>query len=763
MADGGNIDNLYIQVKSSANSASKALDKLAASLENISDITANTGLSKLAKQLNGINLNARITTATANTNKLNGTMGSLWKTLKKIAVVSGAISLFKKGYGLATDFFETANYFRVVMGEYTEDAYKYAQSVSEALGLNESDWMQNQATFMSLASTFGNTADNAYLMSKNLTQLVYDLSSLKNVNADVAMQKLRSAFAGEIEPLRDWGVDLSKANLQLVALEHNITKTFDKMTQAEKSQLRYVTIMNQLEYAMGDLSNTLNSPGNQLRLLEIAVQKAARAFGNIFIPILNKIIPVVIAVANAIRFLFEQIAALFGFEYPEMTNWDKYGDGIGNVADNLDDATKKAKKFKGQLAGFDEINNLTTNNGGSGNDSGGYFGGLELPTYESLGKSFLGDALEQKIASIQAKLMPLIELIKQLAPYVAAIGAAFLTWKAGILILETIPNLINNFKVNFGTLVAAISAHPILFAIVALVAALALLYMKCEGFREWVNNTVSQIVSWVQRSMPLIGNIITAGLTMISAFLMLFYKGVIAAGQGLVKTIILLVRTLATTVLAIAGGIWVGVKAGFNGVVGAFKGLLKSFQDIWGSIKKVFQGMVSFVTGIFTGDMSKAFKGLIDVVGGIWQGFIAIVKTPFNIAVSAINGIIDSINSVKFTVPIWVPIIGGKKWDGLNIPKLKYFAEGGVVNRPTNALIGEDGPEAVVPLERNTEWINNLANKINDRADNTDTTAVLNNIYQYLQTMNLQPRITVDDVGKANDKYLDRKLRIQGV
>ena len=754
MADGGNIDNLYIDIKSSATSASKALDKLAASLENIANISANSSLSKLISQLNqlhDVDINAKITTATSNTNRLNGSLGSLWRTLKGIAAISGAISLFKKGYGFATDFFETANYFNVAMGQYTEDAYQYAQSVSDALGIDESKWMDNQATFMSLATTFGNTADNAYLMSQNLTQLVYDMHSLKNVNADIAMQKLRSAFAGEIEPLRDWGVDLSKANLQLVAMENNITKTFDKMTQAEKSQLRYITIMKQLEYAMGDLSNTLNSPGNQLRLLETAVQKCARAFGNIFIPILNKVIPVVISVANVIRYLFEMIAKLFGFEYPEMTNWDRYSDSVGSVADNLDDATKKAKKFKGQLAGFDEINNLTTNkNGGSGSDVTGTFGNLDLPTYESLGKSFLGDALEKKIDNITQKAMKVIEVFKQFGPIIASIGAAFLTWKVGVAIIESLDK-------GYASIVAGMVKHPILTAITVAVAAFVLLYTKCETFRNWVNNTISAIVSWIEKAIPTIKNVITAGLTVISALIMVFYKGAISAGKTMVTTILTVVTTAAATVLNVA-------KTLVSGVAGAFKGLWKSIQDIWGSIKKIFQGIVTFVTGIFTGDMDKAFSGLIDVISGIWEGLVAIIKTPFNVVIGAINGMIDSVNSIKFTVPIWVPILGGKEWKGLNLSKLKYFAEGGIVTRPTTAMIGESGPEAVVPLKNNTEWINKVAATINEEGGmNDESVTLLNNIYQYLQTINYQPRITVDDVGKANDKYLDRKLRIQGV
>ena len=417
---GGNIDNLYIQVSTSAKSASNSLDKLASALEKLGKLTTNSGLDKLASQLDKVTssaggatsalskikgINASIKSSTSNTNRLTGAFGSLWKMLKKVAVSVGSIALFQKGFGLATDVFETANYFRTVMGDFTEEAYAYTEKVSEALGIDESEWMKNQATFMSLAYTFGNTADSAYLMSKNLTQLVYDMSSLKDVDPTVAMQKLRSAFAGEIEPLRDWGVDLSKANLQLVALEHNITKPFDKMTQGEKSQLRYITIMNQLEYAMGDLNKTLNSPANQMRLFETAVMKLARAFGNILIPIMNKVLPVLIKITYALRDAVQAIANFLGFELPDMSSWEKFGGSVEDVADDYDNATKAAKKFKGQLAGFDEINNLTTNSpSGSGSDATGTFGNLDLPTYESLGKSFLGDALDKQIDSILTEL-----------------------------------------------------------------------------------------------------------------------------------------------------------------------------------------------------------------------------------------------------------------------------------------------------------------------------------------------------------------------
>lgn len=791
MPSGGTVDSLSIQISASASKASKALDKLASSLGKIAGLSADSKLSEFKNQLDNATNSAQglskelsklkgfsgnIKVSANNTAQLTGAFGSLWKTLKKVAVATGAIQLFKKGYGLSTDFFETANYFNVVMGEYTEDAYKYSQAVGDALGLDESQWMQNQATFMSLATTFGNTADNAYLMSKNLTQLVYDLSSLKNVNADVAMQKLRSAFAGEIEPLRDWGVDLSKANLQLVALDHNITKSFDSMTQGEKSQLRYITIMNQLEYAMGDLSNTLNSPGNQLRLLEMAALKAARAFGNIFIPILNKVIPVVIAMANAVRALFERIAALFGFEYPEMKNWDKYGDSIGGVADSLDDATGSAKALKKQLAGFDEINNLTTNQGsGSGNAVAGGFGGLDLPTYESLGKSFLGDALDQKVASITEKLQKFGEIIKELLPIFVAVGTALLVWNGYFAGLNIIGGITSKFQVFW----AVLKANPVV-AIVALIAGLiaALVYLyntnedvrvKIDAILAAMSETVGAFVEEVIKDMKwLYDNIIEPIITPLTQMFQDLWnnslKNTLVNIGTFIKELILnamqIYNKFIVPVISWLGDylapMWSFMTKTAIGVMGT---MLTYITNIVNSIITIFRGIINFITGVFTGNWEKAWEGVSQIFDGIVSGLVAIFKVPLNLLIDLINGFIAGLNKIK--IPDWVPSwMGGGK--GFNIKYIPKLATGGVVNQPTTALIGESGAEAIVPLEKNTEWINRVAAQINTENNNGQIVVMLDRIIEAINDKDFDVTIGDKDIYNANRRETNRQNRLLG-
>lgn len=260
--------------------------------------------------------------------------------------------------GKSNEYIEDLNLFTAALGKYADKAKDYSVAVSEALGIDPADWMRNQGVFMTLATGFGVAGDRAYTMSKNLTQLGYDISSFFNISVGEAMQKLQSGISGELEPLRRLGYDLSQVTLKATAMELGITKAFTKMSQAEKAQLRYYAIMTQVTTAQGDMARTLESPSNQLRVFKAQLTQTARAIGNVLIPAINAILPYVMAVVKAIRFLGEQLAGLFGFTLPEVDYSGITGasDAMDTVGTSADKATKKAKKLKDYIMGFDELN-----------------------------------------------------------------------------------------------------------------------------------------------------------------------------------------------------------------------------------------------------------------------------------------------------------------------------------------------------------------------------------------------------------------------
>lgn len=365
----------------------------------------------------------------ASVRKATSTTGQFTSGLKALNVAAVAITFRKIGHFIAqavtesNKYQEDLNLFTVALGQYAAEAQNYAEKVSDVMGIDPAQWLRNQGVFNTLLTGFGDTAERAQLMSQNLTQLGYDISSFFNISIEDAMQKLQSGISGELEPLRRLGYDLSQARLEQTALNLGVKESVANMTQAEKAELRYYAIMTQVTTAQGDMARTLEAPANQLRILQAQLTRAARAIGNIFIPALNAILPYAIAVVQVIREIANALANLAGFKLTEVdySGVNNAAVGAGSLADNLDDAAGAAKKLKQYTAGFDELNVFAPNTGsGSGAGAGGAGGfDFDLPTYD-----FLGDAVQTRIGEIKKMIEDtLAEITTIVSGFMLAVGA----------------------------------------------------------------------------------------------------------------------------------------------------------------------------------------------------------------------------------------------------------------------------------------------------------------------------------------------------
>lgn len=365
----------------------------------------------------------------ASARKATTTTGKFTSGLKALNVAAVAITFRKIGHFIAqavtesNKYQEDLNLFTVALGQYAAEAQNYTEKVSDVMGIDPAQWLRNQGVFNTLLTGFGDTAERAQLMSQNLTQLGYDISSFFNISIEDAMQKLQSGISGELEPLRRLGYDLSQARLEQTALNLGIKESVANMTQAEKAELRYYAIMTQVTTAQGDMARTLETPANQLRILQAQLTQAARAIGNIFIPALNAILPYAIAVVQVIREIANALANLAGFKLTEVdySGVNSAAVGAGSLADNLDDAAGAAKKLKQYTAGFDELNVFASNTGsGSGAGAGGAGGfDFDLPTYD-----FLGDAVQTRIGEIKKMIEDtLAEITTIVSGFMLAVGA----------------------------------------------------------------------------------------------------------------------------------------------------------------------------------------------------------------------------------------------------------------------------------------------------------------------------------------------------
>ena len=459
MAD---VESLELKIKANSKSAQDSIEKLIGTLDRLKKATAGacgldkvTGeMGKLSSEMSKIkSINLGLSAANSKSAKSFSLFGS--KALASafsLHKVTDAVSSWIKE---SNDYVEDLNLFTVSMGEYASAAQKYAETVGEAMGIDPSTWMRNQGVFMTLATGFGVASDRAAIMSQQMTQLGYDISSFFNVKVEDAMQRLQSGISGELEPLRRLGYDLSQAKLEATALSLGIDKSVSSMTQAEKAQLRYYAIMTQVTTAHGDMARTINAPANQIRIFTAQLEQAARALGNIFIPALNAVLPYAIAVIKVIRELANEVALLAGFTLPEV-DYSGISTGASDVASSLDDATGSAKKLKKTLLGIDELNVMSDPNSGSGSSGvgAGAFD-FELPTYDFMGE--ITDNIDEAYKTMKKILSPLKKIVKKLWEYkeIVLLGAGlvalakvwdklkqFWTWFSGL-------KLVNQFLTGF--------------------------------------------------------------------------------------------------------------------------------------------------------------------------------------------------------------------------------------------------------------------------------------------------------------------------
>lgn len=561
------------------------------------------------------------------------------KSIKTAGVVAGIRMIrqeISKAITESNAYQEDLNLFTASMGQYAKEAQEYAENVGEIMGIDPAKWMRNQGVFNTLLSGFGSVADRSYLMSKNLTQLGYDISSFFNISVEDAMQKLQSGVSGELEPLRRLGYDLSQAKLEQTALTLGIEKSVSAMTQAEKAELRYYAIMTQVTTAQGDMARSLEAPANQLRIFQAQLTQASRAIGNIFIPILQKILPIAIAVLRIVRELADAIAKLFHFKLTEIdySGVGNLASGAEDAASGLDDATSAAKELKKSVMGFDELNILNGNTasgaGSAGVSSGSGFD-FELPEY-----GFLNDVSKQADEVTQK--------LKNALPWILAIGAGFAAWKLG-------PKLGLDLQKTIGLAVGIFGAltlvQNILDAIVNGVTE--------ENMTGMIFGMTLAVTGLYVALGPVAGGItaIVSGLAVLAVAFsdaeksgwnfqnqMLAIAGILAAGVGIGiligSWIPLLIAMIAALLLSITTSTGHG-------------------QELIKGVKETLQGFIDFFAGIFTGDTERTAKG----IEGIFSGLKGIIGSVIDGIRDWLNGLLDWID--KKTNGKLKPLITGIK------------------------------------------------------------------------------------------------------
>lgn len=290
-----------------------------------------------------------------------------------------------------------------------------------------------------------------------------------------------------------------------------------------------------------------------------------------------------------------------------------------------------------------------------------------LPVVISLVTGFAGAFAALKIASIIGKI---ITISSKVIGVISKISFAFQAVSGGAATLGE----------GLAFLMGPVGW--IALAIGAVIAVVTALYIKCEGFRNFINSAISSIVGWFQSSlMPAIQSLANS--------VMNFWNGVIWP----------FLQWLGSTLAPV-------FTAQFTAIQNIVSTVFSAIGTIITNGITIFQGIIDFITGVFTGNWSMAWQGVISVFSGIFNTISEIAKAPINAIIDMINGAIAGLNSLG---SIDVPDFLGGGSIGIDIPELDHFAEGGIAN--ATSICGEAGPEAVIPLKRNNPRSLSLLNK----------------------------------------------------
>lgn len=470
-----------------------------------------------------------------------------------------------------------------------------------------------------------------------------------------------------------------------------ITKQFNNAGTSIKKQIRSLAKMSLAIvgirtgiYIVRNLISTVSQYNPQIKA---DIDYIKYVLANIFVPLIQKIISFV---ATLLGYVNAVMSAWFGinlFSNSSAKNFQKMQKNASGTAKSLKEAQKS-------LAGFDEMNVLQDSN--SSADSGVTAPSFDLSSIQGEVPSWLQWIIDNKdlvlgiiagigTALVSMKIVGLDPLLSlglgiTIAGIVKSVKAIinFIqnpTWANFVEVLEGI----SLAMVGIGVMVGVLTGNwiPLVIGLIALIVT--------EIVKHWdeIKNVLGAVGTWI-------------------------YDYVIMPVWNVISAIIDNIVSGIKLTISIIDGIFTAL---ISILIAPFQTMWETVKNIFNGVKQMFQGLVKIIKSLFSGDIKGVLEGFKTFLGGFVNVIWSILKAPINYLIKGINALIRGVNKIKFDVPDWVPVIGGQRW-GFNLPSIPELAKGGIISQPTQAIIGEAGKEAVMPLENNMEWLDLLANKL---------------------------------------------------
>jgi hypothetical protein len=590
-----------------------------------------------------------------------------------------AIDFFRGSIDAASTLSESQNAIKVTFGEASNAIAKLGEDSAKRLGLATSDFNGIAVQFSSFATKIAGAGGDVSGVINELTTRGADFASVMNLDVSEALGAFQSGLAGETEPLKRFGIDLSDAAIKAYAMANGIGTAGKEMTEGEKVQARYGALMEQTAKTAGDFANTSDGLANSQRIANAEIENARARMGEALLPIMatvttfmaNTFIPVIDFMGEAFKNVFSFIDANKNWLVPVVA-------AIGGMVVAYT-AISTALRISASLQ--------------AAYAAASY--GAAAATYA------WGTAAKIGAAAFYLMNTPLTTVIAQTWAWTAALLANPITWV--VLAIGALIAAIVLLIANWDTVVAFL--HDVFGPAFEWLG--SLFTSVYETVIKPVFDGIAAMFTWLYENiiLPIIQGIVLYVIIWANIFTWLY--------ENMLKPVFNFIGMLFTWIYQniiqpVIDRIVASVQAWGriftwlyeNIVKPVFQGLGAAFNFIWTNvIKPVIDWISGAIQNVGT-VIGTVFGAIATVVGDAFNAVIGVVRGPINIIIGLINGIIDRINTIKIDIPEFAQgLFGGAKKLGFNIPRIPALAKGGFVDSPTTALIGEAGPEVVTPLK----------------------------------------------------------------
>lgn len=602
--------------------------------EGVVEVTADgTAVPRdVARDINAGASSAAVTSAGGNLGR--GIFRGIMAGWVAIGGVTAITSFFSGAITGASDLAETQAAVEQVFGSSVQSVLTFAGTASDELGQTSQQALEAARTFGILGQAGGLTGNDLSMFSTDLVKLATDMASFNNTSVDEAITAIGAGLRGEAEPLRRFGILLDDATLRQQAMALGIYDGNGALSTQQRVLAANAAIMAQAGVQVGDFERTSEGAANQQRIVTARFEEQKAMLGGQLLPVWTSFLGWIGGTALP---MFRDLVTWIGENNDTLT---MLAIVVGATATAYGIATVAGTAYKAyQVAAA-----ATT-------------GGLTVAQW-ALNAAMSANPIGIIIVAIGALVAAIVWIATQTtffqdlwAGFTSVMGAAF-TW-----LWETVLKPVFDAIGAIFTWLWDNIIYPIVVGIMLYIGLWAAIF-------TWLWETVLS---------PIFG--------FIGAVFGWLWDTVIGP---IINYIVFAVQVWG----AIFDWLW------SNAISPALSAIGAGFQWVYDNVIAPVAGFIGSAIRTVGNTVSSVFGGIAGFIGSAFQSVLSVVRAPLNAIIGLVNGAIGGLNSLRVTIPDWVPIVGGQTW-GLNLPKIPMLARGSTY-APDVFIAGEAGPELIV-------------------------------------------------------------------